>query len=49
MKEVKEKTVLMISHRMRMTQKMDRIVVMKEGQIVEDESYERYIEKGRAF
>ena len=45
MEEVKEKTVLMISHRIHVAQKMDRILVMENGRIVEDGSHEKLMEE----
>ena len=47
MEEVKEKTVLMISHRIHVAQKMERILVMENGRIVEDGSHEKLMEGKR--
>lgn len=45
MEVVKEKTVLMISHKIHLAQKMERILVMEDGRIVEDGSHGELMEK----
>lgn len=49
MEEVKEKTVLMISHKIHLAQKMERILVMEDGQIVEDGSHKELMERKGAY
>ena len=49
MEEVKEKTVLMNSHKIDLAQKMERILVMEDGQIVEDGSHKELMERKEAY
>ena len=45
----KDRTVICIAHRLSTLQQMDRIIVLAEGAIVEDGSFDSLIQKGGVF
>ncbi|BDU51202.1 ABC transporter ATP-binding protein [Haliovirga abyssi] len=44
-KELKEKTVIMIAHRLSTVKNVDRIIVLKEGRVIEEGEHEELISK----
>jgi ATP-binding cassette subfamily B protein len=50
LRDLKDRTIILITHRFSSVKEMDRILVMSDGQIVEDGSHEELIDKkGRYF
>lgn len=47
--ELKEKTLIIIAHRLSTLKSVDRIIVMKEGRIVEEGKFDELIAKGGVF
>jgi ATP-binding cassette subfamily B protein len=46
---VRDKTVLIIAHRMRTVAKADKIIVLKEGKLVEDGTHDELVEKDGTY
>ena len=46
---IKNKTVIIIAHRMRTIANADKIVVLEEGKIVEQGAHDELLEKGGLF
>ena len=45
----KDKSVIIVSHRVGITKKVDRILFLKDGKIIEDGSFEKLMENKRDF
>ena len=46
---IKDKTVIVIAHRLKSIMEADKIIVLKEGRIIEEGSHEKLLEKGGEY
>ena len=46
---IKDKTVIVIAHRLKSIMEADKIIVLKEGEIIEEGSHEKLLEKGGEY